>query len=152
MSDAKLTLIRKAPVEGIAVHVTRGGLSLGDPAWLEPLADGRIGVFARTNQRVLGLFSRWRPGFLGHLDPLTAEVVAPSLAHGDRLRVRIIDLVPEHLAKENGPEVYISVWGDPRHLQPILRLLAPAPEPDSWPDSWTEPGSRRRLSGIEMAR
>jgi hypothetical protein len=51
------------------------------------------------------------------------EIIAPSLAHGDDLRVRIIDLTPEHLANGYPPEVYISVWGDPRHLQPVLAAV-----------------------------
>ena len=45
MSDSKLPLIHKAPVEGLGVHVARTRLSIGDPAWLDRLTDGRIGVF-----------------------------------------------------------------------------------------------------------
>ncbi len=47
MSDAKLPLIHKAPVEGLAIHVARTGLSIGDPAWLDRLSDGRIGRAGR---------------------------------------------------------------------------------------------------------
>ncbi|OYX25912.1 MAG: hypothetical protein B7Z10_04815 [Rhodobacterales bacterium 32-66-7] len=143
MSDAKLALIRKTRVADIAIHVNRAGLAIGDVAWLAPLADGRIGVFARINRRLLGLFSRWRPGFLGHLDADAEEIITPSLQHGDRLRVRIIDLVPEHLAHGNPPEVHISVWGDPRHLQPVRRPPEPAPAIAS---------PRRRLSSVGLAR
>ena len=50
MSDAKLPLIHKAPVEGLAIHVARTGLSIGDQAWLDRLSDGRIGVFARLKE------------------------------------------------------------------------------------------------------
>ena len=121
MTDAKLPLIHKAPVEGLVVHVARTGLVIGDTAWLDRLTDGRIGVFASLRKPILGLIPRLRPGLLGHLGPMAEEIVAPSLAHGDALRVRIIDLVPEHLANGFPPEVYISVWGDPRHLQPILQ-------------------------------
>jgi len=142
MSDAKLALIRKAQVAGLAVHVSRAGLALGDTAWLETLADGRIGVFARVNRRLFWIFARKRPGLLGHLGPVAEDILAPSLAHGDRLRVRIIDLVPEHLAKADGPEVHISVWGDPRHLHPVLRLMPSVP-----PDT----GPRRRLSSLGLA-
>lgn len=120
MTDAKLPLIHKAPVEELRVHVARTGISIGDPAWLERLTDGRVGVFARLRQPILGLIPRHRSGLLGHLGPIAEEIVTPSLAHGDALRVRIIDLVPEHLANGYPPEIYISVWGDPRHLQPVL--------------------------------
>jgi hypothetical protein len=120
MTDAKLPLIHKAPVEGLMIHVARAGLAIGDTAWLDRLTDGRVGVFTRLRQPIFGLIPRQRPGLVGHLGPVAEEIVAPSLAHGDTLRVRIIDLVPEHLSNGFPPEVYISVWGDPRHLHPIL--------------------------------
>jgi hypothetical protein len=129
MSDAKLPLIHKAPVEGIAVHVARTGLSIGDAAWLDRMSDGRIGVFAQVRKMLFGLIPRHRSALLGHLGPVAEEIVAPSLAHGDDLRVRIIDLTPEHLSNGYPPEVYISVWGDPRHLQPVLEAAGLMPDP-----------------------
>jgi hypothetical protein len=131
MTDAKLPLIHKAPVEGLAIHVARTGLAIGDAAWLDRLSDGRVGVFARLKQPLFGLIPRHREGLVGHLGPVAEEIIAPSLAHGDDLRVRIIDLTPEHLANGYPPEVYISVWGDPRHLQPMLAAvdLPVMPEP-----------------------
>lgn len=131
MSDAKLPLIHKAPVEGLVIHVARTGLAIGDTAWLDRLTDGRVGVFARLSQPILGIIPRTRPGVIGHLGPMAEEIVAPSLAHGDALRVRIIDLVPEHLSNGFPAEVYISVWGDPRHLQPILQAAGLAEDPDT---------------------
>jgi hypothetical protein len=129
MSDAKLPLIHKAPVEGLVIHVARTGLAIGDTAWLDRLTDGRVGVFARLSQPILGIIPRMRPGLVGHLGPMAEEIVAPSLAHGDALRVRIIDLVPEHLSNGFPAEVYISVWGDPRHLQPILQAAGLTEDP-----------------------
>lgn len=120
MTDAKLPLIHKAPVEGLTLHVARARLAIGDHAWLDRLPDGKVGVFAEVRQMLLGLFPRQRPALLGHLGPVAEEIVAPSIAHGDPLRVRIIDLVPEHLSNGFPPEVYISVWGDPRHLNPVI--------------------------------
>ncbi|NJS37708.1 MAG: hypothetical protein HC783_00465 [Rhodobacteraceae bacterium] len=131
MSDAKLPLIHKAPVEGLVIHVARTGLAIGDTAWLDRLADGSVGVFARLSQPILGLIPRMRPGLIGHLGPMAEEIVAPSIAHGDPLRVRIIDLVPEHLSNGFPAEVFISVWGDPRHLQPILLAAGLADEPET---------------------
>ncbi|MBA3911877.1 MAG: hypothetical protein C0524_18860 [Rhodobacter sp.] len=133
MTDAKLPLIHKAPVEGLQVHVARAGLTIGDTAWLERLSDGRVGVFAQLRRPILGFIPRLRPGPVGHLGPVAEEIVAPSLAHGDALRVRIIDLVPEHLSNGFPPEVYISVWGDPRHLQPILQTPGLTEDPDDSP-------------------
>lgn len=145
MSDAKLPLIHKAPVEGLAIHVARTGLSIGDQARLDRLADGRIGVFARLNMPILGLIPHHREGLVGHLGPVAEEIIAPSLAHGDDLRVRIIDLTPEHLANGFPPEVYISVWGDPRHLHSALPPidLPPAPDP--------KPRTPKGLSGLRPA-
>jgi hypothetical protein len=130
MSDAKLPLIHKAPVEGLVIHVARTRLAIGDTAWIDRLPDGRIGVFAKVRHLLLGVIPRHRPAFLGHLGPMAEEIVAPSLAHGDPLRVRIIDLVPEHLANGYPPEIYISVWGDPRHLHPVLEAVGLLPDPD----------------------
>jgi hypothetical protein len=128
MSDTKLPLIHKAPVEGLEIHVARTGLAIGDSARLDRLSDGRIGVFARLKKPILGVIPHHRDGLVGHLGPVAEEILAPSLAHGDDLRVRIIDLTPEHLANGYPPEVYISVWGDPRHLQPILATVDLPPQ------------------------
>ena len=146
MPQALLPLIHKAPVEELAIHVARTGLSIGDPAWLDRLSDGRIGVFARLRKPLLGVIPHHREGLVGHLGPAAEEIIAPSLAHGDDLRVRIIDLTPEHLANGYPPEVYISVWGDPRHLQPVLAAIDLHPVlPDPKPKA---PG---RLSGVRSA-
>lgn len=145
MTDAKLPLIHKAPVEGIRIHVARTGLGIGDPATLERMSDGRVGVVARLKKPILGLIPRHREGVIGHLGPLAEEIIAPSLAHGDALRVRIIDLVPEHLANGFPPEVYISVWGDPRHLQPMLGV------PDLFRDQPEAEPPPRRPSRVTLA-
>jgi hypothetical protein len=149
MTDAKLPLIHKAPVEGLTIHVARTRLAIGDHAWLDRLPDGKVGVFAEVRTMFLGLIPRQRPALLGHLGPLAEEIVAPSLAHGDPLRVRIIDLVPEHLSNGFPPEVYISVWGDPRHLTPVLEatglLQDPQPQPQAQPTKW--PISLRPVQG-----
>lgn len=145
MSDAKLPLIHKAPVEGLAIHVARTGLSIGDPAWLDRLTDGRVGVFAQVRQPFLGVIPRQRPACLGHLGPMAEEIVSPSLAHGDDLRVRIIDLTPEHLSNGYPPEVYISVWGDPRHLHPVLEAAGLLPDA-------ADAGPPKRLTSLRPAQ
>jgi hypothetical protein len=122
MSDTKLPLIHKAPVEGILVHVARARLSIGDPAAIDRLPDGRIGVYATVRKPILGFIPRRKMVLIGHLGPSLDPILAPSLAHGDALRIRIIDLTPEHLANGNPPEIYISVWGDPRHLNPVFGM------------------------------
>lgn len=118
MSDTKLPILHKAPVEGIKVHVARAGLVIGDVAALDRLPDGRIGVFALARQPIFGIIPRRRRTLIGHLGPMAEDLLTPALAQGDALRIRIIDLTPEHLANGFPPEIYISVWGDPRHLSP----------------------------------
>jgi hypothetical protein len=133
MSDSKLPLIHKAPVEGIQIHVARARLVIGDNAMIDRLPDGRIGVFASVSQPVFGIFPRRRMALIGHLGPSVEDILAPSLSHGDPLRVRIIDLTPEHLANGFPPEIYISVWGDPRHLTHVFGVpeaFQPLPEPE----------------------
>ena len=116
MTDSKLPLIHKAPVEGIRVNVARAGLVIGDTAAIDRLPDGRIGVFARVRKPYLGVIPHRQTVLIGHLGPSVEDILAPSLSHGDALRIRVIDLTPEHLSNGFPPEIYISVWGDPRHL------------------------------------
>ena len=116
MSDSKLPLIHKVPVEGLLINVARAGLVIGDKAEIDRLPDGRIGVYARVRKPFLGVFPRRRTVLIGHLGPSVEDILSPSLSHGDSLRIRVIDLTPEHLSNGFPPEIYISVWGDPRHL------------------------------------
>lgn len=145
MSDAKLPLLHKAPVEGLRLHVARSGLALGDAARLLRLADGSIGVIATVRQPILGLIPRRRETVIGRLDPLAEEIISPSLDHGDALRVRVVALMPEYLANGNPPEVHVSVWGDPRHLFPVVAALPQASAPE------LSPQPKGRLTRLAMA-
>ena len=117
MQDMLQPLIHKAAVHSISVNVARAGLSIGDTAGLVALPDGRIGVYARLRRRFLGLFPRDVSVMIGALGPHAATLIAPAVERGELLRVRIVDLTPEHLATSpTGAEVFISVWGDPRHV------------------------------------
>lgn len=136
MSDSKLPLIHKAPVEGLLINVARAGLVIGDTAGIVRLPDGRIGVYARVRKPFLGMIPRRRTVLIGHLGPSVEDILAPSLSHQDALRVRIIDLTPEHLSHGFPPEIYISVWGDPRHLMPVFGVpdaFLPLPNPEPVP-------------------
>lgn len=133
MQEVMQPILPLVPVEQIAVHIARSGLSMGDPCEARLLADGRVGIFARVRQRVLGLIPWWREGYLGHLGPVAAQILAPALLEGAMLRVRVVQLTPEHLAGSGMPEIMISVWGDPRWLAPFLSVpeafLPVEPEP-----------------------
>lgn len=117
MHDLLQPLIHKAAVREIAVHVARTRLSIGDESELHPLPDGRIGVFVRQTRRFLGLIPRQITLLIGVLGPQASALIAPAVERGELLRVRIVGLTPEHLMPNGaGPEVHISVWGDPRHV------------------------------------
>lgn len=117
MHDLLQPLIHKAAVHNIAVNVARSRLSIGDMAELHPLPDGRIGVFVQLRRRFLGLIPRQVTVLIGVLGPHACALIAPAVERGELLRVRIVGLTPEHLTAEGrGPEVHISVWGDPRHI------------------------------------
>ncbi|TGD43140.1 hypothetical protein EEB11_09880 [Pseudotabrizicola sediminis] len=117
MNDLLQPLIHKAAVRDIAVNVARTGLSIGSEAELHPLPDGRIGVFARLDRRFLGLIPRKVTVLVGVLGPQASALIAPAVERGELLRVRIVGLTPEHLTSPGmGPEVHVSVWGDPRHI------------------------------------
>ncbi|OHC46935.1 MAG: hypothetical protein A2092_06580 [Rhodobacteraceae bacterium GWE1_64_9] len=107
-------IIHKASLIGLAVHVGHSGLCLNDTAELQAIADGQIGVFAVRHGRWLGLIPHRRRVYLGNLGPQAAQIVAPRLAREEQLRVRIVGLTPEHLAREAPPEIHVSVWTNGR--------------------------------------
>lgn len=122
MAERLEPILPQVPVEGIAVHIGRAGLCMGDEAQAQLLSDGRVGIFARVKRPFLGLFPMRRPTYLGHLGPVAAQVLAPALAEGVALRLRVVVLTPEHLATSGPPEIFVSVWGDPRQIAPYLNL------------------------------
>lgn len=147
MHDILEPILPQVPVEGIAVHIARAGLSMGDPAQARLLPDGRVGIFALVRRRFLGLIPRRRTGYLGHLGPVAAQIVTPALLDGTLLRLRIVQLTPEHLAGAGAPEIEISIWGDPRLLAPFLNVpdaFLDPDEPPRPPAESPEPKRRRR--------
>ena len=123
MQDILQPIIHKAPVMGLRVNVTRTGLRIGDAAQLHLLTDGQIGIFAKGRKRLLGIFPRKVLLHLGHLGPAAVAIIGGAIAQGQHLRVRIVALTPEHLSKEAGPEVHISIWGDALRLQSHRAML-----------------------------
>ncbi len=117
MYDLLQPLIHKAAVHNITVNVARTGLSIGAPAELHMLPDGRVGVFVQVKRWFLGLIPRQVTLLVGLLGPHATALIAPAVDRNELLRVRIVGLTPEHLAAEGaGPEIHVSVWGDPRHI------------------------------------
>lgn len=113
-------ILPQVPVEGIAVHVARAGIGMGDMAEARLLPDGRVGIYAMVRSRVLGVFPVRRMSYLGHLGPVAERILAPALIEGLMLRLRIVVLTPEHLATSGPPEIHVSVWADPHRLAPCL--------------------------------
>ena len=116
MQDNLQPIIHKAPVNQLRLRLAQSGLSIGDKVEMRPLQAGGIGVFATLRRRWLGLFPRRVDMLLGELAESAGDVVAPALEHGEALRVRIVDLTPEHLAPDSTPELHVSIWGDPAHM------------------------------------
>ena len=113
MIETPLPILAKTPVLGLAVHVGRSGLCIGDRAELSLTAEGQVSISANVRCRYLGLVPYHRDARLGHLGPVVARILAPTLAKGYPLRVRIVGITPEHLCGATGPEIHVSVWGDP---------------------------------------
>ncbi|MFN3936696.1 MAG: hypothetical protein ACK4KW_03860 [Gemmobacter sp.] len=133
MAEGLEPLIHKAAVEGISVNLKRAGLSIGDSASLCVLPDGRIGILALVRGRFLGLVPRRARRLVGVLEQRCAALVGPALARGEALRVRIVGLTPEHLAREPGAvEMHVSIWGAPRRRPAAPRggAVVPGPVPD----------------------
>lgn len=139
MQDNLQPLIHKAPVTGLRVSVTRTGLCINDPAELRLLSDGQIAIFAMGHNGFLGQLRPKCRLHLGTLGPAASSLILPAVQDDRHLRVRIVDLVPEHLAPETGPEVWISVWGDansllPFHLGPNTQATAAKGDSAAPPD------------------
>lgn len=108
------------------------------PDWLAPNApvrlhletDGSVSAYA---DRPVGLFGL-RPGGpvrIGALSQQARNLLVPALETGAALRVRIVELVPPHLAPDGRARIAISVWGDPDRLRrPSPLLESPDPEHD----------------------
>ena len=124
MHEVMEPILPTVPVEGIAVNISRSGLSMGDRCEARLMPDGQIGIFGRVRQPILGLIPHWRDAYLGHLGPMAGQVLTPALLEGASLRLRVVQLTPEHLAGTGMPEIMISVWGDPRWLTPFLAVPA----------------------------
>jgi len=113
MPQTLLPLIHKAKLQGLTVHVARSGLSLGDEAQVQSLADGTVGVMARVRARLLGLWPVHRMRVIGHFGPKASALLLPELDKGEALRVRVVGVTPEFLAGPEGAEVHVSVWVRP---------------------------------------
>ncbi len=129
MYDIIEPILPQVPVEGIALHVGRSRLSMGDAVTPRLLPEGLVGIWARVCRRWMGILPLWHVGYLGHLGPVASQILAPALEKGLALRMRVVMLTPEHLAGSGLPEIHVSVWGDPRLLTPFLEGVVPAPPP-----------------------
>lgn len=151
MPDRLEPILPQVPVEGLAIHIGRARLSMGDPAELRLLPDGLVGVLARVRRPFLGMWPMRRLTYLGHLGPVAASIVTPALLEGAPLRLRVVSLTPEHLAGSGPPEVFVSIWGDPRLLAPWLQVpeafQPPRPDNEAEPED-TPPRRGRRLKPV----
>jgi hypothetical protein len=115
MYDIIEPIIHKATVMDLRINIKNTGLSIGDTAELHLNEDGCVSVFATALRR--GFFLRRRVLCrVGQLGPQASQMLTPALRRGERLRVRIVGLTPEHLAPEGKAEMHISVWGTIRHV------------------------------------
>ena len=125
MHDIIEPILPQVPVEGIALHVGRSRLSMGDTVTPRLMPEGLVGLWARIFRPWMGIVPLWREGYIGHLGPMASQILAPALEKGLALRMRVVMLTPEHLAGSGQPEIHVSVWGDPRLLTPFLDTIAP---------------------------
>lgn len=117
MIDVMQTILPKTPVFGLTCHIGRSGLCMGDPATLALSDGGEVLLFTQVRRRFLGLVPYRRETALGNLGPIAARILGPALGFGHTFRVRIVGITPEHLSGPRGPEVFVSVWGDPHQLE-----------------------------------
>mgnify|MGYP003606262372 FL=1 len=142
MRDIIEPILPQVPVEGIALHVGRSRLSMGDAVTPRLLPEGLVGVWARVWRPWLGIVPMWREGYLGHMGPVARQILAPALENGPSLRMRVVMLTPEQLAGAGLPEIHVSVWGDPRLLTPFLEGTVPSPPVAEEPPAPAKPARK----------
>lgn len=122
MPERLSPVIPQVPVEDLAIHVAKSRVGLGNPAFAAMLQDGVVGVYADVWRPRFGLFPRWKRQYIGKLGPTACQILAPALAEGINLRLRIVLLTPEHLATQGQPEIMVSVWADPQAIAPYITM------------------------------
>lgn len=85
-------------------------LTPGAPLELEALTDGPVAVIARRAAR--WPFRGEKRVRIGTLRPQATEIARDLIRSGTRIRVRIVALVPAHLAPDGAARVAVSIWGD----------------------------------------
>lgn len=94
------------------------------PAWLTPTAsvrlipegDGSVGAYVNRVTRWFGLLETTQSVRIGALNDRAQDLLAPALQTARPLRVRVVELVPSHLAPDGQARIAVSVWGDPKLL------------------------------------
>ena len=115
-------IVPQIPVEQLTIHIARSRICLGDPVEAVLISEREVGIYAKVWQPFLGLVPRYKRRYIGKLGPLGSQILAPILAEGIALRLRIVLLTPEHLAGVNPVELMVSVWADPQAIAPFLAL------------------------------
>lgn len=93
------------------------------PAWLSPGTPLTLRTFPDGSVKAIASWAaRWpfrgeKRVQIGALRPEATELLCPLLDSGARLRVRIVALVPAHLAPDREARIAISVWGGARALR-----------------------------------
>lgn len=127
-NDIVELILPQVPVEGIAVHIGRSRLSMGDTVTPKVIAEGKVGLWVRLNRPWAGIIPLQRDTYIGHLGDVASQILYPAVQAGHPLRMRVVVLTPEHLAGAGQPEIHVSVWGNPKLLLPFLEA-APAALP-----------------------
>lgn len=102
-------IIHSVAIVGLTQDPDRLGLGPGDTLTLAADPDGEISVIVQARPALLRALRRSRPILLGHLGPTARGLVAPILAHGAQMRVRIVNATSRQLG---GPDIRLSVWAD----------------------------------------
>jgi hypothetical protein len=122
MQDIIEPILHKTAVCDLTMALKSAGLSIGDPAELRLGQDHRVAVYAHIVRRSF-FIRRKALRHVGYLDPRAAVLLAPNLQNGEHLRVRIVGLTPEHLARDGHAEMHVSLG----HGAPCLSVPKPCP-------------------------
>jgi hypothetical protein len=110
------TLIYKTP---LVVERAPSWLAPNSPVELRLQADGTVAAFAQRPSSWLSLVWPTRPVRIGVLHEEAGDLLCPILDAGITIRVRIVELLPAHLAVDRRARIGVSVWGSVTRITPL---------------------------------
>ena len=104
-------IIHKAEVD-LIIDPVSAGICPSDKASLVLNPDATVNVFVEKPVRLAFRAGATRLIHIGKLESLAAEALTPALKSSTHLRIRIVEVEPQHVTRTGKAAVFLSVWGN----------------------------------------